>query len=273
MLITILLLIAGLYVAVAALMYTIQPRLLYAPSQELYQTPANHQLQYEDVYLTGADGGQLHGWFIPHQASPKRQTLLFLHGNAGNIADRVDSLKEVAQRGFAVFVIDYRGYGNSDGRPTEDGTYRDAHSAWKYLADERQIAPRDIIIWGRSLGGAVAVWLAESVRESGGLIVESTFASLPRLAQRLYPWLPAKYLVRYRYDSLSRAARLEMPILSLHSPTDEVIPIEEGRLLFNAFRDPKQFVEISGDHASGYATTGAPYWTALSAFADSLPRP
>ncbi|MEM7254045.1 MAG: alpha/beta fold hydrolase [Pseudomonadota bacterium] len=255
------------YALIALAMFLLQPRMLFVPARVLHQNPSAQNLRFEDIHLTTADGVRIHGWLVAARTTidHARQTVLFLHGNGGNIADRMDSLAILSDFGFDVFIIDYRGYGRSEGKPSEEGTYRDAMAAWEFLVQDRGLAPESIVILGRSLGGAIATWLAANVTP-GGLIVESTFRSLPTLAARLYPWLPARYLTRFRYDSLGHAPRIKCPVLVVHSREDELIPFDEGEKLFAALSEPKTFLEIRGDHASGYAQSGEQYWPALAQF-------
>ena len=156
----------------------------------LTMTPINVGMDYQDVSIETTDGVTLHGWFIEGRSS---QVLLFFHGNAGNISHRLDSIRQFRDLGLSVLIIDYRGYGQSEGRTTERGIYRDADAAWRYLIDVRGIVASDIVIFGRSLGASAASWLAAQ-HQPLALIVESSFTSVPDIAQDLYPWLPARWL-------------------------------------------------------------------------------
>ena len=187
---------------IALYLYFSQSRLLYypeLPSRMIDATPAAIGLPFENVQLHAADGTRLYAWFVP--ASASRGTLLFSHGNAGNIGHRLDSIRQFHSLGLDVLIYDYRGFGESEGKPTEAGTYLDAKAAWDYLLLEREIAPRQIVIFGRSLGAAVAAELA-SQHPSAGVILESAFTSVPDMAASIYPWLPVRLLYRYQYNNL-----------------------------------------------------------------------
>jgi fermentation-respiration switch protein FrsA (DUF1100 family) len=265
-LLTFLLIALLLWCAFALYVFLMQPRLLYypeMPGRELSATPADIGLDYESVRLTTRDGVQLSGWFVPHPRD--RATLLFLHGNAGNISHRLDSIRLFHDLGLAVFIIDYRGYGESGGRPTEEGTYRDAATAWEYLVGQRHLAPGEIVVFGRSLGGAIAADLA-SRTQPAALFLESTFVSVPDMAATLYPWLPVHWLSRYRYDTGAKLASISAPLLIAHSADDEIIPYAQGRRLFDLAREPKQFLELRGGHNGGFLVKREGYTRAIDAF-------
>ncbi len=263
---TVLLTAVGVYAALVGLMYFTQPSLLYfpgMPGRELSATPAQVGLNYRDVSLGTGDGERLHGWLV--RTPQARGTLLFFHGNAGNISHRLDSIRLFADLGLDVFIIDYRGYGRSSGRPSEQGTYRDARAAWDWLTEPQGVMPRRIVIFGRSLGAAVAVDLAARER-AAGLILESGFTSVPDLAAELYPWLPVRLLSRFHYDSISKVGRIGQPMLVLHSRDDEIVPFHHGRQLFDAAREPKQFYQMLGGHNDGFLSSGQAYKDALGKF-------
>lgn len=252
--------------AFALYLFLMQPRLLYypeLPGRALTATPADIGLDYEAVRLTTRDGLQLAGWFVPHPRA--RATLLFLHGNAGNISHRLDSIRLFHDLGLAVLIIDYRGYGESEGQPTEAGTYHDAAAAWEYLVGQRHLASGEIVIFGRSLGGAVAADLA-SRTQPGALFLESTFVSVPDMAARLYPWLPVRWLSRYRYDTGAKLAAITAPLLIAHSADDEIIPYAHGRRLFELAREPKRFLELRGAHNGGFLVSREAYARAVDSF-------
>jgi len=257
------------YVGICLVVFFSQARLLYYPTRDVYATPRNAGLDYEDLMLKCPSGAEINAWFVP--ARNARGTLLFCHGNAGNNADRVDSIATFNRLGFNVFIFDYRGYGKSTGVPTEKGTYEDALTAWKYLTEGRAasgksvIPPENIVIFGRSLGGSVAAWLATQVAPRA-LIVESAFTSVADMGARLYPWLPVRLLARYRYKTVDYIARAKCPILVAHSPDDEIVPYSLGRRNFDAAPEPKEWLDLSGDHNEGYATMGDDYSKALDRF-------
>lgn len=249
----------------ALLVWLLQPKLLFRPFPALIGNPAHWGMDYEDVWLTTADGERLHGWFVPAQppfAQRRRarpQTLLFLHGNAGNVSHREASVAIFAELGLDVLIIDYRGYGQSSGRPSEAGLYQDADAAWHWLTHDRGIAAADIVVFGRSLGGAVAAALAARVRP-GALIVESSFADLQAMAKRHYPLLAHLVPLRYHFPTATHLGQVQAPVLVLHSPDDGVVPYEQGRALFAAANAPKRFVDLTGGHNEGFVHSGSgPY--------------
>lgn len=252
-----------IYAAVALLLYLFQSSLVYFPTRVLAATPAAVDLAFEDVSFTTADGVTLHGWFVP--APSPRATLLFFHGNAGNISHRLESLLIFHRLGISVFIVDYRGYGRSGGEPTEQGTYQDAVASWRYLTEDRGISAGDIIVFGRSLGGAVAAWLAAQVHPAA-LIVESSFTSVPDLAAKIYPFLPVRFLSRFEYDTRSAVARAPCPVLVVHSLDDEIVPFDHGNLIFEGAREPKALLTIRGGHNDGFLLSGEVYLEGLRAF-------
>ena len=254
---------------ISVYVYFMQSRMLYYPNmpgRELTATPADIGLEYQDVSLTTEDGIELHGWFIP--GSEQHRTLLFFHGNAGNISHRLESIQLFHRLGLNVFIFDYRGFGQSAGSPTEQGTYLDSQAAWSYLTKIRALNANEIIVFGRSLGGAIATWLANR-NTPAMLILESTFTSVPAMAQRFYPFLPVRLLTRFQYNSLALVKNLACPLLIAHSRDDEIIPYEEGRQLFKAAPEPKQFLEMRGGHNDGFIVSGPAYESGLRAFIDA----
>jgi hypothetical protein len=211
---------------------------------------------------------RLHGWFLPapsRRAAP--HTLLFLHGNAGNVSHRSASVAIFRELGLDQLIIDYRGYGQSEGRPSETGLYRDASAAWRWLTGSRGIAPADVVVFGRSLGGAVATELAARVRP-GALIVESSFTDVPSMARLHHPLLARFVPLRYRFPSAANLARVQSPVLVLHSPDDGIVPFAHGRALHAAAPGPKRFVELVGGHNEGFLSSQPHYQEALAAFLD-----
>ena len=253
----------SVWILLSLLLYLFQPKFVYYPFSDLAATPADAGLPYEEVNLTTADHLQIHGWFVPH-ASP-RATLLFLHGNGGNISHRLDKLSIYNQLGLAVFIIDYRGYGLSEGSPSEQGTYHDAAAAWDYLIKDRGIAAGRIIIYGESLGGAVAAWLATR-QEAGALILESVFTSIGDMGKHYYPYLPVKLLARIKYPTLERISAVRCPVLVIHSVADDIVPYTQGRKLYEAANNPKFFLDISGDHNNGFLQSGQTYSNGINRF-------
>lgn len=256
-----------LYLAVAGFLWVAQPRLVYYPdfpTRELARTPAQAGLDYEDVRLRTDDGVALHGWYVPAPA-PGAPVVLFFHGNAGNIGDRLDTLRLLHEAGAATFIIDYRGYGRSGGSPDEAGTYRDAEAAWHWLTDTRGTAPRRIVLLGRSLGGPIAAHLAAR-RRPAGLILESTFTSLPDLAAEHYPWMPVRLLTRYRYDTAGYLAEVACPVLVVHGRDDELVPFAHAERLAELRPPVVELVALRGGHDDAFLVSRARYHDSLAAF-------
>jgi len=259
------------YAILNAYVYFMQPGMIYFPDiagRELVSSPENIGLDYEDLTLPVDDGTKLHGWFIPfnHAANMHKQaTLLFFHGNAGNISHRLDSIKLFNKLGLNILIIDYRGYGQSTGSPTEAGTYEDAQTAWHYLTATRGIKASNIIIFGRSLGGSIAAWLA-SQQTPAALIIESSFSSVTSMGQRIYPFLPVRLLSRFQYNTKEYVKAVNCPVLVAHSRDDEIIPYEEGRDIFDAAPEPKYFLEMRGGHNNGFIVSGSNYMNGLDSF-------
>ncbi len=255
--------IAGGYIILAGLLFVFQSHYVYFPERVLLTDPGSLRLDFQNVSFETTDGVELSGWFIPSEGA--RGVILFCHGNAGNISHRLESIQIFHRLGLDVFIFDYRGYGQSRGKPTERGTYQDAQAAWRYLVEERQVNPSQVIVFGRSLGGAVASCLAQSHRP-GALILESTFTSLPDIAATLYPYLPVRLLLRFEYNTAEYLGRVDCPVLIVHSGDDEIMPFSHGRRLFETAREPKKFLEISGTHNEGFITSGKHYEEGLNAF-------
>ena len=240
----------SIYLLLALLIYLFQPRLVYIPHRDLVATPTEIGLAYQEVYFTTEDGVRLSGWLVP--AKGARSTVLFCHGNAGNISYLLEELRLFHRLGLNILVFDYRGYGHSEGNPSEQGTYLDVEAAWNFLVREQGSATDEIIVCGHSLGGPIAAWLARK-HTPGALFLEAAFTSIPELGQELYPIFPARLLARFAYNTLVYVAEVNCPVLVVHSRDDELIPFTHGRRLFEAARQPKSFVEIRGGHNDGFA--------------------
>lgn len=252
----------GLYALLALMLFFFQARLVYFPDEQLVATPADRGLPYEAVDLKTEDGVELYGWFI---AGGGKRALLFCHGNAGNISHRLESLEIFHQLGLNTFIFDYRGYGKSKGQTTEIGTYRDAESAWKFLTAQKGFAADQIIVFGRSLGGPIAAQLA-SRKNPAALIVESTFTSLPDLGARLYPLFPVRLLSRFRYNTAEYVRGVACPVLVIHGRSDDIVPYDMGVEVYRAAVGPKAFLELRGDHNSGFLLTGQAYLAGMKSF-------
>ena len=262
-LVPVLLVVAGGYAALTSIMYLIQEKILFQPSREEYGDPSNLGLSYEDVRLSTDDGETLHGWWIPSEQA--RGTILFFHGNAGNITTRLQTISTLHELRLNVFIFDYRGYGQSTGRPTEKGLYRDAEAAWQHLIRQHQIPAGKIILYGRSLGAGVATWLAERMPE-GAIILESAFTSVSDVGSFHYPYLPVRLLTKADFDSLARIGNCRSPVLVLHSRDDEIIPFSHGEKLFSAAKEPKRFTELTGGHEESFVVSHDAYVGAIDDF-------
>lgn len=242
-------------------------RFLFFPTREFETNPARPGGPVEDLWFETSDGVRLHGW-LGTPARP-RHTVLFLHGNAGNLADRWENVELLMERGIRVFIVDYRGYGKSAGVPTEEGLYLDARAAWETLAARPDVDPERIFVFGRSLGGAVAIELAGHVRPRG-LIVESTFESVAAMARAIYPVVPVHWVTGRRFDSLMRVPDLRVPVLFVHGTRDEVVPFEQGKALYAACgsADKEMLVLPNATHNDTYLVGGAAYFDRLVAFLD-----
>ena len=251
------------YVCILLLMCACQSRFVYFPMREIARTPEAAGMAYEAVEFEAADGVKLSAWFVP--AEKPRGVVLFCHGNAGNISHRIETLQLYHGLGMSTLLFDYRGYGQSEGKPSEKGTYRDAEAAWRYLTETRGVAADRIVIHGRSLGGSIAAWLARE-HTPAALIIESTFTSVPDLGAKLYPFLPVRLIARIHYRTKDHLPEVACPVLVIHSPADEIVPYAHGRALFEAASEPKTFLELTGDHNDGWMLAGARYTGALDAF-------
>jgi len=265
----ILLIVGAGYGLLVALVYLMQGRMLYlpdSPGRDLAATPADAGMDYEELELETDDGVMLHGWFVPALSS---RVLVFFHGNAGNISHRLESIRQFHDLGLSVLIVDYRGYGQSGGRPTEAGMYRDAEAVWGYLVNQRTVSPGEIIVFGRSLGASVAARLAAR-HDPLALVVESAFTSVPDVAADIYPWLPVRLLSRVSHATRDYVREIRCPVLVVHSRDDEIIPVRHGREIFEAAPEPRSFLELRGTHNDAYIRDERRYIRGLSRFLDSL---
>ena len=225
----------------------IEKRSLFYPEKEIAGKPDDLGMPYTDVNVRSSDGTTLNGWLIVGPAA--KYTVLFAHGNAGNISHRIEKLKFFSKLGCNVFIFDYRGYGRSQGRPSEKGFYLDIAAAYEYLIS-RGIAPENIIGYGESLGGAVIIDGAVKKRMAA-LIIDSSFTSAKDMIKFLYPFLPHWVFAR-RFDSVAKIKTIGIPKLIIHSGNDEIVPFRLGRKLYDEAATPKEFLEIRGAHNSNF---------------------
>lgn len=268
------LLIFGAIVLGVGLLWALQERMIYPSTREVSTSPRELGLDFEDVEITTPDGERLHGWWIP-PAGPARGVVLYCHGNGGNVANVMGLLPALHARDLAVLAFDYRGYGRSTGRPNEAGTYVDAAAAHDYLVTQRGVAPDRVLLWGRSLGGAIVLHLAvdlsarDAAERPAGLVLESTFSSLPDVAAGHFPVLPVRWLIRPQYRSIDRIGDLKVPLIQAHAEEDEIVPYALGRALHEAAPEPKRFVTVAGGHnVSSLAAQGTA--GELDAFLDEV---
>ena len=259
-----------IYALLVALMWAFQERLLYLPNagREHIATPADRGLVWEAVTLTTEDDVALDAWWVP--APEPRASLLFFHGNAGNISHRLESIAQFHRLGLSVLIVDYRGYGRSEGRPSESGTALDARAAWHWLRNEADSEADEIIVFGRSLGAAVAAelaaYLVDQQAAPAAVILESPFRSVPALAQQLYPFLPARWLARIDYPVETYVTRIQAPLLVIHSRDDEIIPFSHGEAVYQLAQAPKQLLEIQGGHNTGFRDSEPAYSEEIDTF-------
>ncbi len=252
MLIKIILALALFYFIAMVAIYFAQTWFIYAPnmpSREMLSTPADINLEYERHTLKTEDNEELIAWYVPAEGADK--TVLFFHGNAGNISHRLETIKVFHQLGLNFFMLDYRGFGQSTGSPSEQGTYIDATTAWKFLIEQKNLQAEQIIIVGRSLGGGVATELAKNVN-AAMLILDSTFISMPAAAKLHFPFMPTNWIVKHRYENLRKIDQVNMPVVIAHSDKDEVIPYTHAEEIFDAANEPKSFIQLKGGHGNSF---------------------
>lgn len=235
---------------------------IYFPMKEITNTPLDIGLSYEEVYFNTADNMRLHGWFISNDKA--KFTVIFCHGNAGNISHRLEKIEMFYKLGLNTFIFDYRGYGKSGGAPSEPGLYKDADAAHNYLAGERKIIEDNIVLYGESIGGAVAVNLAAK-SGVGALITEEAFTSTKDMAKIYYPFIP-HFIISSRLDSLSKIKNIKCPKLIIHSVDDEIVPFSLGEKLFNAAESPKKFLKIRGSHNTAFLDSEKEFREGIKSF-------
>jgi len=260
---------AVVYLAICLLFFLAQASLVYFPARDVRLSPKDFGMEFEDVWLTASDGVSVHGWAVPRSGA--EVWILYCHGNGGNIAGRLDILRWLHRLGANVLAFDYRGYGKSNGSPSEDGLYRDAEAAWTWLSQARGVRPERIVVLGESLGGGVACGLAER-HPPGGLALQSTFTSVPDVGAPVYWWLPVRLLCRNVFPSGDRVSRLGCPKLIMHGKRDEIIPYALGRALFEKAAEPKRWLDLPGGHNDGAWMADENVRNAMRGFLEEVSR-
>lgn len=255
--------IVGVYIIICGYLYFFQNRLLFYPTHDIAVTPDQAGMAYEDQFFELTNDDKMHGWFIPGDSD--KPTVLFLHGNGGNVGHRIEHLQFLHSLGVSTLIIDYRGYGRSTGAPSEQNFYEDANVAYRWLVESKKVPAGRIFLFGESIGGAVAIELATKY-PCAGLIIESSFTSIREMARHAFPFVPTGILLRSDFNSIDKLSKISYPILISHSPADDIIPFQFGQRLFEAAKPPKQFVELHGGHNDrGYLAAPA-YIDAVSSF-------
>lgn len=283
------------YGILALTLYYMQPKFVYTPIRQLPYTPAELGLDYEDVFFKTSDKQNLHGWFVPASSSqgtsrgaigstngtdaladpvsPKLAngdlTVLYCHGQGGNNMFYLDTVNLLNGLGLNCLIFDYRGYGQSTGRPTERGTYCDIRAAYRWLTKTKKIPPEKIIIFGWSLGGSLAAYLAGKTKPRG-LVVEGAFTSYRNIGARYYPYMPVRMFAAFNYPTIEMIRKVKCPVLVIHSREDETIPFEMGLELYDAANEPKEFVEIHGGHNDAFLISSETYKNAWRKWLKSL---
>jgi hypothetical protein len=262
------------YVLLVLLVRAMEPRLVFAPgsARRLTPPPPVLRLDPQPVRFRAADGVELSAWVMRPPGSDDARWILICHGNAGNLSEsgRAEHYAGLRALGLGIFAFDYRGYGESEGSPDERGVYLDAVAAYRYLSDTLGIPADRIVIFGHSLGSAVAVELA--TREpAAGLVLDGALLSGVARGQELYPWLPVRLIARNRFESDRKIGRLTLPKLFLHARADDVVPIHHGERLFALAPEPKRFVPLAGGHGDAFLVDSAAYFGAIGAFLRELP--
>ena len=262
-----------IYLGLLVLLRLFESNLIYFPGNQrvLTSPPSWLGLPVERVEIAAEDGIKLVSWVIPAAGDSPGLWLVICHGNAGNLSefDRPVHYAGLRQLGLNLLAFDYRGYGESGGAPSEAGLHRDADAAYRYLTNQRGIPASRIILFGHSLGSAVAVDLASRV-PTAGLIVEGAFTSATDRGQELYPYIPVRWIAKSRFSSVAKISRITVPKLFLHANGDEVIPLAHGRRLYEAAPPPKTFVELHGGHGDAFDVDSARYFGSIASFLVSL---
>lgn len=254
--------------AIVGCLYFFYPQVenffIFHPERHLAMVPSQWGLDYEEVNFETPDKTRLHGWFFPLKGDPP--TILFCHGNAGNISHRLENVKLLLDQRLQVFIFDYRGYGKSTGRPSESGLYRDGLAAYDFLANQKGVQPHKIVLFGRSLGAAVAIEIALQ-RQVRSLIIESPFTSTKEMARTVLLFWPISFFSPPHYNNSVKIGRISVPKLIIHGENDKIVPFSMGKKLYDLAQPPKYFFPIKGaGHNDTYVVGGKTYFDALTAF-------
>jgi len=262
------------YLAAGAVLWSYQRHLIFEPARVMQSSPGEYSFPVVETEVS-VGAGRIHGWWVPG-ARADSKAVLYLHGNDGNISTSMLEIAPLRQLGFSVFLIDYRGFGKSEGGfPSEQSVYEDAEAAWTYLVRDKGIAPRELYIYGHSLGGAIAIELATRHREAAGLVVESSFTSIYDMARLESPYalFPVKLFLNQKFDSLAKVERLALPVLYIHGTADEIVPFGMSERLFGRSGGAKRLVAIPGGrHDNNAAAGGAAFRAALRSFVEDSQR-
>ncbi len=268
-----------LYATVCLLAWLFQERLIYLPSPGSGEDPGSIGLPFSDLYLESRTGERIHAWWIPHR-NP-RAVVLFCHGNAGRLEHRLGTLQRIHRLGLSILIFDYPGYGSSGGSPTEDSVLEAARAAHAEVLSravrEAKGAPSagnplPVILWGRSLGAAVAAELAAASRPAA-LILEAGFTSIPEMARRRFPWLPIPLLLRVRHDTRRALSRQRAPVLIVHGLEDDLVPVSMAHSLLSAASEPRRLLLVPGGHADFPDRDREAYEAGIRAFLDATLQP
>ena len=257
---------AVLMLLYAVLLVGFEKKIIFHPAKfpEGYWNPVSLGLKAQDISFQSVDGVNLHGWFVP--TSGARATLLWFHGNAGNLSHRLDNIQRLLPLNLNIFIFDYRGYGKSEGEPDENGIYKDSQAAYNMVLELEGVSVNSLFLFGRSLGGICATETALN-NPARGLILESTFTSASDMSRKITPLIPLGWAIRSKLDAINKVTELKLPKLFLHGDRDEVVPFDLGRKLYEGASDPKSFYIIQGaGHNDTYIMGGRDYYNALDRF-------
>ncbi len=245
-----LVLISALFLFFGVYLYFSQHKMVFFPMKDIVMTPDDLGLKYEDLYIETDNGEKINAWFFSNNDSTEninKKVVLFCHGNAGNISHRLETVEYILDLGADIMIFDYRGFGKSEGSPGENEVYQDAIACYNWLITKKSYTADQIIVFGRSLGGAIAVDLASKVNCSG-LIVESSFTSAKAMANEMFPIFPMSLILKYKLNSIDKISKIKCPILVTHSTEDDIIPYKMGEELFKASVGTRKFVKLQGSH-------------------------